>query len=137
MTIITDSSFIYALYNRKDSKHNQAINFALKLTERYIVPDVVLPEVSFLFVRDLGYVSLMRFLDNFEKASPQLEPVQSTDLKRIREITVEYSSAQFDLVDCCIMAMAERNQITKIATFDRRDFSIFRPKHCEYFELLP
>jgi hypothetical protein len=35
------------------------------------------------------------------------------------------------------MAQAERLNIARIATFDRRDFSVFRPKHCEYLELLP
>lgn len=41
------------------------------------------------------------------------------------------------IVDCCIMALAERLHVTRIATFDRRDFSIFQPRHCGYFELLP
>ena len=35
------------------------------------------------------------------------------------------------------MAIAERLNITRIATFDRRDFSIFQPSHCDYLELLP
>jgi uncharacterized protein len=35
------------------------------------------------------------------------------------------------------MALAEYLAITQICTFDRRDFSIFRPAHCEYFERLP
>ncbi len=35
------------------------------------------------------------------------------------------------------MVIAERLNITRIVTFDRRDFSVFRPSHCEYFELLP
>jgi len=28
-------------------------------------------------------------------------------------------------------------EITHIYTLDHRDFSIIRPKHCDYFELLP
>ena len=41
------------------------------------------------------------------------------------------------IVGCCIMALAERLGITQIATFDRRDFNIDRPRYCESFELLP
>jgi hypothetical protein len=33
--------------------------------------------------------------------------------------------------------MAERLNITRACTFDRRDFSIFRPHPCDYLELLP
>ncbi len=35
------------------------------------------------------------------------------------------------------MAMTEGLNVTEICTFDRRDFSIFRPTHCDYLELLP
>ena len=35
------------------------------------------------------------------------------------------------------MAQAERLNITHVATFDHRDFEIFRPTHCDYLELLP
>jgi predicted nucleic acid-binding protein len=46
----------------------------------------------------------------------------------------KYISADLDFVDCCLTAIAERLNITQICTFDRRDFSIIRPKHVHYFE---
>lgn len=137
MTIITDSSFIYALYNTGDSLHERAMNFASHYTGGTLVPVVILPEVSYLFKRDLGYVGFQRFLEHFKHINARLEPVISQDMMRIHEISIEYASAEFDFVDCCIMAAAERLNITQVATFDRRDFSIFRPNHCDYLELLP
>ncbi len=137
MTIITDSSFIYALYNEKDSHHQQAMDFASTYTGGTIVPDVILPEIGYLFARDLGYYGLQKFLEKFKDVNARLEPVEWADLARIHEISVTYASAEFDLVDCCIMALAERLNITQVATFDRRDFSIYRPRHCDYLELLP
>lgn len=59
------------------------------------------------------------------------------DLGRICEIAEEYRDSRLDVVDCCIIALAERLQIKRIATFDRRDFHIVRPSHTEYFEILP
>ena len=35
------------------------------------------------------------------------------------------------------MAIAERRKITRIATFDTRDFGFYQPTHCDYLELLP
>jgi uncharacterized protein len=137
MTIITDSSFIYALYNANDSFHQRAIRYASEYTGGTVIPDVILPEVSYLFMRDVGYRGVQIFLQNFNRANPRLEAITNADLERVYEITVQYSSAEFDVVDCCIMAMAERLQITQVATFDRRDFSIFRPRHCDYLELVP
>ena len=137
MTIITDSSFVYALYNTKDSHHQDAMDFASHYTGGTIVPDVILPEVSYLFMRDLGYVGLQTFLEHFKQINARLEPLEKADLARVHEIAVTYASAEFDVVDCCIMVLAERLKVAQIATFDRRDFSIFRPRHCDYLELLP
>jgi len=67
----------------------------------------------------------------------QLTGLSILDVERAHEIMKTYPDAKFDLVDTGIMALSERLQITKVCTFDRRDFSIFRPKHCDYLELLP
>jgi uncharacterized protein len=59
------------------------------------------------------------------------------DFSRAIEVMRQYQDAELDFVDACLTAMAERLNITQIATFDRRDFSMIRPKHTPYFELLP
>lgn len=137
MTIIADSSFIYALYNPTDKFHRQAMLFAAINNEDVLVPNVVLPEVSYLFSRDSGYEGVKRFIGYFRQINAEFVALTKPDLARVHEITLTYSDAAFDIVDCCIMAIAERLDVTRIATFDRRDFSIFRPKHCDFFELLP
>ncbi|MCS7072679.1 MAG: hypothetical protein NZM00_14335 [Anaerolinea sp.] len=48
-----------------------------------------------------------------------------------------YRDAELDFVDCCLTALAERLHIRHLCTFDRRDFSMIRPKHTEYLELVP
>ncbi len=59
------------------------------------------------------------------------------DMTRMQAIMEQYGDAQFDFTDTALMALSERLNITKAYTFDRRDFSIFRPSHCDYLELLP
>lgn len=102
-----------------------------------LVSDVILPEVSYLFLRDVGYSGVRQFLAKFVAFNPRLEALQLADIGRVHEIIVAYASAEFDVVDCCIMAQAERLNIMRIATCDRRDFGIFRPRHCDYLTLLP
>ena len=137
MTVIADSNLVYALYSAKDSLHRDAMNFVSQNIDSLLVPDVVLPEVCYLLMRDFGHSGMQTFLEYFTQLDVQLEPIGMEDLERVREIVITYADAQFDIVDCCIMAIAERLNITRIATFDRRDFSIFRPRHCDYLELLP
>jgi hypothetical protein len=64
-------------------------------------------------------------------------PIVNDDLHRMVQIMRQYRANQFDYADVAIMAVAERLDIRRICTFDRRDFSVFRPRHCSYLELLP
>ena len=137
MTFIADSNLVYALYNAKDIHHQDGMDFLSHNTEVMLVPDVVLPEVSFLVARDIGHNGMRTFLEYFMQLDVQLEAVGMDDLAIVRNIVTAYPDARFDLVDCCIMAIAERLDITRIATFDRRDFTMFKPRHCEFLELLP
>jgi predicted nucleic acid-binding protein len=72
-------------------------------------------------------------------ASAEYELVRTTeaDLERAAEILEKYNDNNIDLVDAVIVAMAERLEIGKILTVDRRHFGVFKPKHCESFTLLP
>ena len=137
MTLIIDSSFLVALYDAGEALHVRAYDFAEQNSEAMFVPDIVLPEAYFLLRRNLGYANSLNFLEFFGSRFVRLLPVLLDDLTRVREISQQYADARLDLVDCCIMAIAERMDITRIATFDRRDFSIVKPRHCEFLELLP
>ena len=137
MTLIVDSSFLVALYNARDARHALASAFATNRNEEILVPNVVLPEVSYMLRRDLGYPRSMNFLDFFNYATVKLESVQKTDLDMVKIIAAQYADARLDLVDCCIMAISERVSVSRIATFDRRDFGIFKTRQGEYLDLLP
>ena len=137
MSIIADTSYVYALFRSIDASHERAMRFASTNAEMVILPDVILPELGFLCKRDLGYAGVVRFFEELRHTDALFEPLLKTDLQRVFEIAERYASAQLDVVDCCIIALAERLGITRIATFDRRDFSIVRPRHTAYFELLP
>lgn len=59
------------------------------------------------------------------------------DRHRMVQIMHQYQDAELDIADVAQVAVAERMDISRIYTFDRRDFSLIRPQHIPYFELLP
>ena len=131
MTLIVDSSFLVALYNARDARHAVASAFATNRNEEILVPNI------YMLRRDLGYPRSMNFLDFFKYATVKLEPVQKSDLDMVKIIAAQYADARLDLVDCCIMAISERVSVSRIATFDRRDFGIFKTRQGEHLDLLP
>src|SRR4051812_18446728 len=104
--VLVDSSFLYALYATTDKKHLQAIDFSEHTVTRPIIPDVILPEVAFLFSRAGGVPAVARFLGNFVAAKVEPIPVLVADIQRAQVIMTSYASAELDFVDCAIMALA-------------------------------
>lgn len=137
MKAIVDTSFLFALTNRKDINHARVLAVAQSLEEPLLVPSVVLPEVCYLIVSRLGHKTMRTFLRDLAVGDAKIEPTYVTDLPRIYEILSQYADSRLDFVDSAIIAASERERITRVLTLDRRDFSLVRPNHCRYFEILP
>lgn len=134
---LVDSSFLYALFSVNDRNHSRALKYSQRTTDILMVPDVILPEVTFLFRRKAGASAVSAFLRAYLRMSIQNIMLTRRDVERCEAIMSHYRSAQLDFVDCAIMAFAERLDVFNIATFDRRDFSIVQPAHTDYFTLVP
>jgi uncharacterized protein len=136
-TILVDTSFLVALNNPKDKYHNAAKGLVAGSQDVFLLPEVILTETAYLLRRAGGLPASLQFMDRLVATTATLQSVSLNDLKRAREIMAAYAQAELDFVDCCLMALCERLNITQICTYDRRDFSMFRPKHCAYLTLLP
>jgi predicted nucleic acid-binding protein len=136
MTALLDTGFLLAVIDADDSLH-AACTSALEAESAPLLPDVVLPELAYLILRELGYPALITLLRSV--ATRELVQAKSTlqDLERAAEVLEKYADSRVDFVDCAIVAMAERLNLTRILTVDRRHFTIFRPRHCDYFEIVP
>jgi uncharacterized protein len=137
MTTILDTSFLFALTDESDRNHQQVLDIARNFDEALILPVVVLPEICYLTASRLGHQAMRRFVSSLTSSAVQLESISLEDLARISEILEQYADTQLDFTDAAIVAIAERLLVNRICTLDRRDFTIIRPKHCDYFELLP
>ena len=80
---------------------------------------------------------MRHFLVELAASDIRLESIHFEDLERVNEILEQYADSQLDFTDATIIALAERENINRILTLDRRDFGFVRPRHCDYFELLP
>ncbi len=102
-----------------------------------LLPTLVTVEIAYLIRRDLGANALAKFVADL--AEPRYDLVEPTaaDYERAAAILRQYADAQIDFVDATIAAMAQRLNITRILTLDQRHFRLFRPRHCDAFELIP
>ena len=136
MTALFDTGVLLAAIAENDEQHEVSV-LALEEEDELLLPDVVLSELAYLVLRDVGYPALVRFLRAVAEGELPLVSVTADDIERAADVLEQYADARVDFVDCVIVAMAERLNVRRILTLDRRHFSLFRPRHCPVFELLP
>jgi len=136
MAALLDTGFLLAVIDADDSLHGPCAA-ALESEANPILPDIVLPELAYLVLRELGYPTLTTLLRAIAAGELALAQSIPQDLTRAAELLEKYADSKVDFVDCAIVAIAERLSLTKVLTVDRRHFTIFRPKHCDYFEIAP
>lgn len=137
MAIIADTGALIALIDEDDRRHSVVADFVSSTREAIFVPSPVVPEVCYLLSENLGADIELEFVRSLAAREFIVEHFTVDDLKRAVEILEKYQDAEFGMVDATVMAMAERLKIKTILTIDRRDFSLFRPRHCEAFTLVP
>lgn len=137
MTAILDTSFLFALTDQSDRNHQRVLALVQSVNEPLVLPIVVLPEICYLVASRLGHQAMRRFVSSMTLDTVQVECLTTENLVRVHEILEQYADNQLDFTDAAIVAIAERLNITRVYTLDRRDFSIIRPSHCDYFDLLP
>lgn len=137
MAVLMDSGFWYASIDRSDEHHVRVESAAQNIREAVIAPIPVITETSYLILKNQGVESLAKFVHSLANSTLIFESPAATDYIRTAEIFRKYDDINIDFVDACIVAMAERLGITRIMTVDRRHFQLFRPQHCDTFEILP
>lgn len=135
---LLDSGFLYALVDNNDV-HNVSVTSSMKNVHGHILfPEPAITETAYFIKKNLGAVKLSQFFAELNSVNYfSLTAPQKNDYLRVSEILIKYADVDIDFVDALIFAMAERLNIRKILTVDNRHFRIFRPRHCDAFELFP
>jgi predicted nucleic acid-binding protein len=72
-----------------------------------------------------------------EAAPIRLLDVDEHDLPRIRDLMATYADCEMDLADAALVRVAEREDLGRIFTVDRTDFTVYRINGQAAFELIP
>lgn len=134
---LLDAGFLYGFIDKADEYHESVSKILAKIREPIILPIPAITEVTYFISKNLGVKALANFLDELSETDFILETLTAEDYKRAAEIIRKYDDANIDFVDAIIVTIAERLDITKILTVDRRHFGVFRPNHYKAFEILP
>lgn len=137
MTVLVDSSFLYALLNDADEQHAAVVAVFGETLGPWLMPSPAVTEVAHLVAKYQGAETLAAFLETLPISSPQLVEPSKVDYPRAAQLIRQYRDAPLDFVDSLLIAIAERLNVTTVLTLDRHHFHMVRPRHCTAFEVLP
>lgn len=136
--IIADTGFIVAVANTQDQYHQLCMPLYQQLQTRIMVPQIVIVEVTQLLARHGGNLKVVEFInDLYIKTKYTVQPLEQKDFEVAGKLLQKYHDTRLDFVDASVIAMAERFNIRTVLTLDHRDFSLVKPRHCDYLTLLP
>ncbi len=135
MPLLVDTGFLYALADTDDDWHERAVAYLEASRELLVAPVTILPEVAYLLHERLGPATEQSFVAALVAGEITVEPLRDADLPRAQAILERHPEIGF--VDATVVAVAERLQLTILATTDRRHFAPIRPRHTHAFELVP
>jgi uncharacterized protein len=137
VALVLDTGPILALLDAGDPAHARSVAMVDEVGEDLVVPTCVLVEIDYWTHKLLGQESWEVFVEDIASGAYRLEPLTVEDLLRASELECRYGELDLGLVDASVIALCERLGETKVATLDRRDFSVVRPGHCDSLRLLP
>ncbi len=137
MALILDTGPLYASLDRSDADHAACRALIESADEPLVIPGPVLVEVDYWIHQRLHPGVLVALLADIEARAYVVADLGVSDYARVRELCDRYADSDIGFVDAAVLAIVERLDEPKLATLDRRHFSLFRPRHRESIELLP
>jgi uncharacterized protein len=135
--VVVDTSVIFAVADSSDADHDDCEELLSTFAGELVVPTPVVVETSWLIESRLGPAAEAKFLRAVTSGELVRQDLADGDWERVLALVETYADLGLGLVDASIVAVAERLGTTVVATLNRRDFNVVRPRHTEAFELLP
>jgi uncharacterized protein len=137
VALILDTGPLLAALDANDRDHARCASLLLEAREDLVVPGLVLAELDYWCHERLTGDAWLVFLEDLLSGVYRAEHPTGDDLARCATLQREYADLRLGVVDASVIALAERLDESKVATLDRRHFSVVRPAHTARLRLLP
>jgi predicted nucleic acid-binding protein len=128
---------LLAAADRNDPHHEACARLVTEEPAPLVTTAMVIAEAGYLIERQLGPMAEAAFYRSLAAGDVDVDVVRPEDWRRVAELVDRYADLPLGGTDARLVALAERRSLQRIATLDRRHFSVVRPASGVAFELLP
>jgi uncharacterized protein len=134
--LLVDTNVLLAAVDVSTPEHRRCAALLDDRTDLIIVTTVA-TETAWMIESRLGPRAEFVFVSSIAAGELTVVELTQADWLRSAQLIEIYADLGLGLVDASVVAVAERLNLTEIATMNRRDFAVVRPAHSNAFELLP
>ena len=134
--LLVDTGIFVSVADRSEPRHPDCVELFRGRSDLAVTASVI-PEAAWLIETRLGPAAEARFLALVTSSRFTIVDLTASDYQRSISLITTYSDLGLGFVDGSLIAVAERLELTTIATLNHRDFAVVRPAHCPAFELVP
>ena len=133
--VLVDAGSMVALLDQGDPRHADCVAAIKEIADPLVTVWPAFTEAMYWPGRPTwrGQKALWSRLET----GAGLAPLDEDDASRMRELMENYRDLPMDLADAALVRVAEREDVTRIFTLDRRHFSVYRPGRRRRFAILP
>ena len=135
--LLCDTGPIVAALNRADSAHEACAALLRKHADELVAPAPVVTETALFLLASYGESAHLRFLDTVASAEIEVVDLTPEDHRQVARLCSTYRDLPLDQVDASVIVVADRLGERRVATLDRRDFTVVRLADGGTLELLP
>jgi predicted nucleic acid-binding protein len=133
--ILVDAGPLVALLHRDDRNHDLCLKTLRSFREPLGTAWPVVTEAMYLL--GFSWRAQDALWEMIASGALALLSLDSGDVARMRELMRKYRDLPMDVADAALVRIAEREDIRRIFTIDRRDFAVYRPARIGRFSVIP
>lgn len=137
MAVALDTGVALSAADTDEPRHDECAEVLRAHRGELVMAAPVLAETAWMIESRLGPAAEARFLRLVTDEELEVIDLTLDDYRRCVELIETYADLGLGLVDASVITIAERLGITTLASLNRRDFTVVRPRHVEAFELIP
>ncbi|BCB97290.1 pilus biogenesis protein [Dissulfurispira thermophila] len=133
--ILIDTGPLVAVFDKKDKSHAICLEIVKNIKTPFITTMPVVTETFYLL--RYSWHTQNKLWETIEEGLLRIYSIDANMLRRCRELMNKYQDLPMDFADASLVAVADKENISKIFTLDHKDFKTYRTKSGKSFRLLP
>ena len=137
MALVLDTGVLYAALDASDPDHKRCTDLLETAKEDLLIPSPVLVELDHWVRKFASAATWLDFMQQVAGGAFTIYGLDDAEYLRAAQVQARYPQIRLGLVDAAVFVTCQSLKESKVASLDRRHFSLLRIEGGRALEILP